>query len=353
MPPHHSLLFSTEEQLHDRSATGSPALDAHRKGTASMSSGMLLRPSHAYWEDDRTLPSSHTHTSSRRPDYASPYSGYTLPRPPRSPHPQYPDANPNIDLSGLIPMYPSSDSPASGSPEMGRTQLLDLSYTPTPEWPTNNLAQYATYAQRNKPLWAGSGDGQWGNSNSGMFGDYIPSSPYSSTTSSSSSSPHNNTGYFLPSASTSISSASTAATLLGRHASGPGASANGGNPNGAKKECIHCHVTSTPLWRRHPTTQAPLCNACGLYLQQRKTLRPQALIDADLPSPPSSPRIPDEEYTGPMCSHCKTRATSVWRRSKSGEQVCNACGVYQRLRGKERPLSLRRNRIKPRTKHAR
>nr|GAT52761.1 GATA zinc finger domain-containing protein [Mycena chlorophos] len=62
-------------------------------------------------------------------------------------------------------------------------------------------------------------------------------------------------------------------------------------------------------------------------------------------------RIPDAEYTGPRCSHCNTRQTSVWRRNKEGQQVCNACGVYQRLRGKERPLSLKRNKIKPRTKH--
>jgi hypothetical protein len=32
--------------------------------------------------------------------------------------------------------------------------------------------------------------------------------------------------------------------------------------------------------------------------------------------------------------------------------LCNACGVYLRLRGKERPLSLKRNKIKPRTKHS-
>ncbi|KAK7053591.1 GATA zinc finger domain-containing protein [Favolaschia claudopus] len=119
-----------------------------------------------------------------------------------------------------------------------------------------------------------------------------------------------------------------------------------------KKSCTHCHVTSTPLWRRHPTTQATLCNACGLYLQQRNCLRPQALIDADIEDDPSL-RVPDSEYTGPKCSRCLTRQTSVWRRSKSGAQVCNACGVYARLRGKERPLSLKRNKIKPRTKHLR
>ncbi|KAJ7310814.1 hypothetical protein DFH08DRAFT_455922 [Mycena albidolilacea] len=123
---------------------------------------------------------------------------------------------------------------------------------------------------------------------------------------------------------------------------------------GSKKMCSHCHATSTPLWRRDPVSQRPLCNACGLYLQQRNKLRPQELIEADdddADGDYSDDGAPDAEYTGPKCSHCLTLKTSVWRRSKTGAQVCNACGVYERLRGKERPLSLRRNRIKPYTKH--
>ncbi|KIK55274.1 hypothetical protein GYMLUDRAFT_175947, partial [Collybiopsis luxurians FD-317 M1] len=54
----------------------------------------------------------------------------------------------------------------------------------------------------------------------------------------------------------------------------------------------------------------------------------------------------------PECSHCHTRRTFVWRRSRTGAQLCNAGGVYVRLRGRDRPLSLKRNRIKSRTKHA-
>ncbi|KAJ7088790.1 hypothetical protein B0H15DRAFT_780506 [Mycena belliarum] len=120
------------------------------------------------------------------------------------------------------------------------------------------------------------------------------------------------------------------------------------------KQCAHCHATATPLWRREPATGRTLCNACGLYLQQRNKLRPQALIDADADdAADATAHIPDAEYVGPTCSHCGTRQTSVWRRSKAGARVCNACGVYARLRGKERPLSLRRNKVKPRTKHAR
>ncbi|KAJ7093259.1 hypothetical protein B0H15DRAFT_751904, partial [Mycena belliarum] len=121
------------------------------------------------------------------------------------------------------------------------------------------------------------------------------------------------------------------------------------------KSCSHCATTATPLWRRNPTTRLPLCNACGLYLQQRAKMRPIALIAADrapvdLPSSDSESTA-DGEDAGPECSHCATRATSVWRRSKTGARLCNACGVYARLRGRDRPLALRRNRVRPRCKH--
>lgn len=116
------------------------------------------------------------------------------------------------------------------------------------------------------------------------------------------------------------------------------------------KSCSHCHATSTPLWRRDPSTLKPLCNACGLYLQQRNKLRPQELIDAD--DDGSTSDESDANYLGPECSHCRTHRTSVWRRSKAGDQLCNACGVYARLRGKPRPLSLKKNKIRPRSKHS-
>ncbi|KAJ7776247.1 hypothetical protein B0H16DRAFT_1879621 [Mycena metata] len=117
----------------------------------------------------------------------------------------------------------------------------------------------------------------------------------------------------------------------------------------AIKQCDHCHTTSTPLWRRDPDTQRILCNACGLFKQQRRTERPKILIEADdhgeenetFRAPPGSPE----------CSHCHTQNTSVWRRSKEGERLCNACGCWQRLHnGAERPLALKSNRVKPRVR---
>ncbi|KAJ7164395.1 hypothetical protein C8R46DRAFT_998144 [Mycena filopes] len=115
------------------------------------------------------------------------------------------------------------------------------------------------------------------------------------------------------------------------------------------KSCSHCHTTSTPLWRRDPQTHLPLCNACGLYQYQRNERRPSTLIAVDNENPGGGDS--DGDYDGPECRNCGTRKTSTWRRNKAGEQVCNACGVYERMNGIPRPLALRNDKIRPRTKH--
>lgn len=40
--------------------------------------------------------------------------------------------------------------------------------------------------------------------------------------------------------------------------------------------CTNCRTTNTPLWRRNPQGQ-PLCNACGLFLKLHGTVRPLSL----------------------------------------------------------------------------
>uniref|UniRef100_A0A1A9WEX2 GATA-type domain-containing protein n=1 Tax=Glossina brevipalpis TaxID=37001 RepID=A0A1A9WEX2_9MUSC len=48
---------------------------------------------------------------------------------------------------------------------------------------------------------------------------------------------------------------------------------------------------------------------------------------------------------GMSCSNCGTLTTTIWRRNIRGEIVCNACGLYFKLHGINRPHSMRRDTI--------
>lgn len=59
--------------------------------------------------------------------------------------------------------------------------------------------------------------------------------------------------------------------------------AGGGSTTGASvaasqppTSCTNCHTQTTPLWRRNPEGQ-PLCNACGLFLKLHGVVRPLSL----------------------------------------------------------------------------
>ncbi|SCV71246.1 BQ2448_2834 [Microbotryum intermedium] len=45
----------------------------------------------------------------------------------------------------------------------------------------------------------------------------------------------------------------------------------------------------------------------------------------------------EEGHAGPICTHCSSIVTPLWRRGPDDELLCNACGLYQKLHGKSRP----------------
>lgn len=49
-----------------------------------------------------------------------------------------------------------------------------------------------------------------------------------------------------------------------------------------------------------------------------------------------------------VCSNCKTSTTSLWRRNADGDPVCNACGLYFKLHGVPRPMSMKKEHIQQR-----
>lgn len=56
------------------------------------------------------------------------------------------------------------------------------------------------------------------------------------------------------------------------------------------------------------------------------------------------------EPSQPTCQNCGTSRTPLWRRDEFGSVLCNACGLFLKLHGRSRPLSLKTDVIKSRNR---
>lgn len=55
-----------------------------------------------------------------------------------------------------------------------------------------------------------------------------------------------------------------------------------------------------------------------------------------------------QRRAGQTCNNCHAVKTSLWRRNQQGESVCNACGLYFKLHGVNRPPSMKKDVIQSR-----
>jgi GATA-binding protein len=146
-------------------------------------------------------------------------------------------------------------------------------------------------------------------------------------------------------------------------------------PGGVKAECSNCGATHTPLWRRGLNDELN-CNACGLYCKLHKRPRPKTMRNShgEGRSSQAAPR-PEATtvdvmgkwavdtkaaplYSDPVrpsvaaqCYNCHTTATPLWRKDDEGKTVCNACGLYYKLHGSARPISMKSDVIRKRSRH--
>ncbi|CEI90178.1 Putative GATA zinc finger [Rhizopus microsporus] len=139
-------------------------------------------------------------------------------------------------------------------------------------------------------------------------------------------------------------------------------------------ECANCGTTTTPLWRRGPNGET-ICNACGLYLKARNTLRPPSLKRTNKKEKAANdcgggtcpgggqcngtggssscagcPAFNQHQVNRQalICANCRTTTTPLWRRDEAGNTICNACGLYYKLHNVHRPVSMKRSVIKRR-----
>ncbi|KAG9245746.1 hypothetical protein BJ878DRAFT_540958 [Calycina marina] len=57
-----------------------------------------------------------------------------------------------------------------------------------------------------------------------------------------------------------------------------------------------------------------------------------------------------DQIQQPVCQNCQTSTTPLWRRDEIGSVLCNACGLFLKLHGRPRPISLKTDVIKSRNR---
>lgn len=104
------------------------------------------------------------------------------------------------------------------------------------------------------------------------------------------------------------------------------------------------------------TTSTP--NAAGMAQHGMFSIRPQSSpssppesgFNSVAPSRPGSPKPGDNNGVPTTCTNCFTQTTPLWRRNPEGHPLCNACGLFLKLHGVVRPLSLKTDVIKKRNR---
>ena len=101
------------------------------------------------------------------------------------------------------------------------------------------------------------------------------------------------------------------------------------------------------------TTSTPaLSNQGGHMHPSNPNSPPESGFSSTAPSRPQSPSMKNSEQNGvpTTCTNCFTQTTPLWRRNPEGHPLCNACGLFLKLHGVVRPLSLKTDIIKKRNR---
>lgn len=101
---------------------------------------------------------------------------------------------------------------------------------------------------------------------------------------------------------------------------------------------------SDPDWSFSQSAPAPKRHVS----KRRKTSTAGAAKATTSTTPSSTSSSSPDDQT--RCTNCDTTNTPLWRRDAQGQPLCNACGLFFKLHGVVRPLSLKTDVIKKRNR---
>ena len=98
------------------------------------------------------------------------------------------------------------------------------------------------------------------------------------------------------------------------------------------------------------TTSTPALSAH--HMQSTESSPGESGLSSRQPLRPNSPGPKNTDSNGvpTTCTNCFTQTTPLWRRNPEGHPLCNACGLFLKLHGVVRPLSLKTDVIKKRNR---
>ncbi|KAI7879112.1 hypothetical protein K492DRAFT_208523 [Lichtheimia hyalospora FSU 10163] len=119
----------------------------------------------------------------------------------------------------------------------------------------------------------------------------------------------------------------------------------GQNPTTHSNDSFHANVASSvprPIVpQTPPLTTEPI---------QQSMNSPKVNKSSSSASNKKSDDGSKKEGSTTVCTNCATTTTPLWRRNPEGQPLCNACGLFLKLHGVVRPLSLKTDVIKKRNR---
>ncbi|KAG6815281.1 hypothetical protein H0H87_003352 [Tephrocybe sp. NHM501043] len=157
----------------------------------------------------------------------------------------------------------------------------------------------------------------------------------------------------------------TVHTLTITRSSGPGATATSVNssvlrsttslantgPGGAKAECSNCGAT-----HNRSGAAVSMTSSTAMLVVSCKLVRPSSfviivrILMASMPRSLLTRRLSTSWVYRPL-PLSSPRVAHLWRKDDEGKTVCNACGLYYKLHGSARPISMKSDVIRKRSRH--